>query len=109
MAIRTWLVVLLIACAGDGTDTARAEAEVLAQRAPEKPRRLPPKKPDADQPPSESPALKDPAPKEPAPKEPAPKSCCKTCSKGKACGNSCISRRLACHKPPGCACDSGRS
>ncbi|MEN8293451.1 hypothetical protein ABFO59_13350 [Acinetobacter radioresistens] len=33
-------------------------------------------------------------------------SCCKHCSKGKACGNSCISRSKDCHKPPGCACDS---
>ena len=32
-------------------------------------------------------------------------SCCKICSKGKACGNSCISRSKTCHKPPGCACD----
>jgi len=31
--------------------------------------------------------------------------CCKVCSKGKACGNSCISRAKTCHKPPGCACD----
>jgi len=32
--------------------------------------------------------------------------CCKYCSKGKACGDSCISRSYTCHKPPGCACDS---
>ncbi len=32
--------------------------------------------------------------------------CCKTCRKGKACGNSCISRAKTCHKPPGCACDA---
>lgn len=31
--------------------------------------------------------------------------CCKHCSKGKACGDSCISRSYTCHKPPGCACD----
>lgn len=31
--------------------------------------------------------------------------CCKTCRKGKACGNSCISRDKQCHQPPGCACD----
>ncbi len=31
--------------------------------------------------------------------------CCKLCSKGKACGDSCISRAKTCHKPPGCACD----
>lgn len=32
--------------------------------------------------------------------------CCKYCSKGKACGDSCISRSYTCHKAPGCACDS---
>jgi hypothetical protein len=31
--------------------------------------------------------------------------CCKTCRKGKACGDSCIARDKQCHKPPGCACD----
>ena len=32
--------------------------------------------------------------------------CCRTCVSGKACGNSCISKDLVCHKAPGCACDS---
>ena len=32
-------------------------------------------------------------------------SCCKICRKGKACGNSCISRSYTCRKPPGCACN----
>jgi len=32
-------------------------------------------------------------------------SCCKVCSKGKACGDSCIARDRICHLPPGCACD----
>ena len=31
--------------------------------------------------------------------------CCKTCRKGKACGDSCIARAKTCRKPPGCACD----
>lgn len=31
--------------------------------------------------------------------------CCKMCRKGKACGDSCISRSYQCHKGPGCACD----
>lgn len=30
--------------------------------------------------------------------------CCKRCSKGKPCGDSCIAKDKACHKPPGCAC-----
>lgn len=32
--------------------------------------------------------------------------CCRICDKGKACGNSCISRKLVCHKGRGCACDA---
>ena len=42
-------------------------------------------------------------------KQPSPTAdaaCCKICSNGKACGNSCISRKKTCHKPPGCACDA---
>ena len=31
--------------------------------------------------------------------------CCKVCSKGKACGNSCIARWKICHKGKGCACN----
>lgn len=32
--------------------------------------------------------------------------CCKVCNKGKACGDSCISRKKTCHQGSGCACDS---
>jgi endonuclease YncB( thermonuclease family) len=32
--------------------------------------------------------------------------CCKICTTGKACGNSCISRAKTCRKPAGCACDA---
>ncbi len=32
--------------------------------------------------------------------------CCKICSKGKACGDSCISRSYTCHKGRGCACNA---
>jgi len=32
-------------------------------------------------------------------------SCCKVCSVGKACGNTCISRDKTCQVGPGCACD----
>lgn len=31
--------------------------------------------------------------------------CCKVCRKGKACGDTCISRKNACHVGQGCACD----
>ena len=30
--------------------------------------------------------------------------CCRTCRKGKPCGDTCISRAKACTEPPGCAC-----
>ena len=33
--------------------------------------------------------------------------CCKVCSKGQACGDTCISREKRCHKGRGCACDAG--
>ena len=32
--------------------------------------------------------------------------CCRICSKGKACGNSCISASYTCRKGRGCACNS---
>ena len=32
--------------------------------------------------------------------------CCKICSKGKACGNTCIRRSYDCHKGRGCACNA---
>jgi hypothetical protein len=30
--------------------------------------------------------------------------CCKKCSKGQPCGNSCIAATAKCKQPPGCAC-----
>jgi len=30
--------------------------------------------------------------------------CCKHCTKGQPCGNSCISTRKKCRTAPGCAC-----
>lgn len=36
--------------------------------------------------------------------QPAPRVCCKICTTGLACGDSCISRTKTCHQPPGCAC-----
>jgi hypothetical protein len=33
--------------------------------------------------------------------------CCKVCSAGKACGDSCIAASLTCHKAGGCACNAG--
>ncbi len=34
-----------------------------------------------------------------------PRACCRTCRKGKACGDSCIARNKTCRKGPGCACN----
>lgn len=30
--------------------------------------------------------------------------CCKHCTKGQPCGNTCISSKAKCKSPPGCAC-----
>lgn len=35
--------------------------------------------------------------------------CCKICTAGKACGDTCISVSKACHVGPGCACNSSAS
>jgi len=32
--------------------------------------------------------------------------CCKYCSRGKACGNTCIARNKTCRVGHGCACDA---
>ena len=45
-------------------------------------------------------------PAEPNPPHSLGNACCKICTVGKACGNSCISRSYTCHQPPGCACDA---
>lgn len=36
---------------------------------------------------------------------PRRRACCKICRKGKACGDTCISRNKTCHVGPGCACN----
>lgn len=43
------------------------------------------------------------------PREPVaddPTSCCRTCKKGKACGDGCIAHDAECNQPPGCACNA---
>ena len=35
----------------------------------------------------------------------AAQQCCRICTTGKACGDSCIARDKTCHVGPGCACD----
>ncbi len=47
------------------------------------------------------------APERPEPRrvaESEPRECCKYCSKGIPCGDTCISASKTCHKGPGCAC-----
>jgi len=39
------------------------------------------------------------------PVAPPSQTCCKICTTGKACGDSCISQDKTCHQPPGCACN----
>jgi hypothetical protein len=34
----------------------------------------------------------------------AQQTCCKRCTKGQPCGNTCISANAKCRQPPGCAC-----
>ncbi len=46
-----------------------------------------------------------PAPLVVQPTNPPAQACCKVCTTGKACGDSCIARDKTCHKPPGCACN----
>lgn len=36
--------------------------------------------------------------------QPPPDPCCKHCTRGQACGDSCISPTDACYEAPGCAC-----
>ena len=45
------------------------------------------------------------APSNPAPVAPAP-ACCRRCTTGRACGNSCISASRNCNVGPGCACNA---
>ena len=55
---------------------------------------------------SDTPPLAEPASDEVA-RDCIPRSeCCKVCSKGKACGASCIRRSYTCRKGRGCACNS---
>lgn len=41
----------------------------------------------------------------PAPPAPTSAACCKHCTTGKACGDTCIPQSSTCHQPPGCACN----
>lgn len=43
-----------------------------------------------------------------APVQPPTRSCCRVCTTGKACGDSCIARDRNCNQPTGCACNGFR-
>mmetsp|Transcript_57996 Transcript_57996/g.138080 ORF Transcript_57996/g.138080 Transcript_57996/m.138080 type:complete len:205 (+) Transcript_57996:72-686(+) len=53
----------------------------------------------------EEPEDEDPQLKEAPADAPWQRVCCKMCSKGKACGHSCIAKKNKCSKDRGCACD----
>jgi len=53
---------------------------------------------------SESTLMRDASPASAPACRPADK-CCRVCSAGKACGNSCIQASKVCHKGRGCACN----
>lgn len=80
-----------------------SEAAILAELPPFQTVQTPAAAPPAAPPPARvAPA---PAPAAPPP-APAPRSaCCRVCTTGKACGNTCISRSFNCRQPAGCACD----
>lgn len=62
--------------------------------------------PDATDAPPDSASQPDSATTPPRPRPvPVRRPCCRICTTGKACGNSCISRSYTCRKPPGCACN----
>jgi hypothetical protein len=112
-------------CSSDGPYTAanvqgtvtQLRDEAVVERVPE-PITTP--RPPAAEPPREPPPPKatakkhrssthakprpDPPPKPKRVAEPAPRECCKYCSKGIPCGETCISASKTCHRGPGCAC-----
>lgn len=86
------------------TDT--PEPELLAETSvPEAPAETPAPSP-VDAPTAEAAPTPEPTSTPiPAP-TPAPvQVCCKHCSSGKACGDTCIARNRTCQQPPGCACN----
>lgn len=91
---------------GDHPELARAEAEARAAGDGlwGEPGFKPPASPSPEPPPPPSPR-RSAAPRQTEGCIPRTQ-CCRVCSKGKACGNSCISRSFTCHKGHGCACDS---
>jgi hypothetical protein len=88
-------------------EPANAEVSAPALRAPSESES--PEGPDA--PPangaSQSPVDDVTAPADAATVDAAPTTaCCRTCRKGKACGNTCVAVDRRCESPPGCACDA---
>ncbi|MBC8254281.1 MAG: SH3 domain-containing protein [Ardenticatenia bacterium] len=95
---QVWIAGWLVQVEGDASD-------VQAIRVPP-----PPPTPIPTATPTQSPSAYMPEPTRPAAiptpiTQPPRRSCCKICTTGKACGNSCIARWKTCHQPPGCACN----
>ncbi len=59
-----------------------------------------------DRTPGAAPSLTDPGRKPGVGQTPPNGSCCRVCTTGKACGNSCINRDRQCHQAAGCACNA---
>lgn len=76
------------------------EREAARYRTPAAPEAAPPSAeapPPIEEPPpatAETPSY-DPVP---------PAGCCRVCTRGKPCGDTCIAQDRECHRPPGCAC-----
>jgi hypothetical protein len=67
----------------------------------------PPSIPPVVAPPAPPPAAADPSPPPPAAVNPTPSTgggCCRICTTGKPCGNTCIARSSTCRTSGGCAC-----
>jgi hypothetical protein len=67
------------------------------------PTRTPTVPPKPTSPPTATPPVPVPAPPTSVP-QPAPRGCCRYCTTGQPCGNSCIAAHLTCRVGPGCAC-----
>jgi endonuclease G len=83
---------------GDGIEEAGRRAPAVEAERPKRAGAKPAALPRARAPSSTAPAAV------PALPRSQPRACCRYCSKGQPCGNSCISWRYTCRQPPGCAC-----
>src|SRR5262245_15050418 len=102
----SWIAILLatlaltsLCVASDGGDTPELEAATVSAAAVSDVQTF------AFESPARSPEFLASLGLTPPPASTLQQACCKICSRGKACGNTCISRDKTCHVGPGCACD----